>query len=90
MTKPDLGLPSAIQDSTYQQNRDLGNIAFMSKGELMRTIQLMHLEQRKLREKADKYLDESLYFKGRCIELNEEIERLTIKDSNINYLRKAV
>lgn len=52
MTKADLGLPSASKASTYQQNRGIKpEIAFMSKAELRKQIESMHLnEERLLRE----------------------------------------
>lgn len=81
------GSPSAIKDSTYQQNRDqMPDLTFRTKGQLRKDYELLFKEKKKLQEKLDKHLDESLYFKARCIELNAEIERLTTVE-DVNYLR---
>lgn len=56
-----MGLPSAIKDSTYQQNREIKmtQTAFMSKGELRRTIEAMDFERNTLKGDNERLLEEN-------------------------------
>lgn len=59
-----VGVPSGIQDTTYHSNREsaneLANVAFMSKGELIRMIRLIHSENIKLKAENRKIRDQIL------------------------------
>jgi hypothetical protein len=56
-------VPSTIQDSTSpnkESANELANVAFMSKGELLRFIQIIHSENKKIKDENRKIRDKLL------------------------------
>lgn len=76
MTKrTDLGLPSAIKDSTYQQNRDTIKLeypvgfAFMSKGELIRSYEALMQDRQKDLFEIERLKSENRFIRGELVDM---------------------
>jgi hypothetical protein len=82
-----VGVPSAIQDSTYQSNRESANnviqlnpeipdLTFLSKSELRKMIELLCMEKSKIKGENRKLLKKVIQHQMECVELNNTIIQL--------------
>ena len=89
-----VGVPSAIQDSTFHQNRESANetpdLTFLSKGELRRMIEVLCLEKAKIKDEKLKLAKEVIFYQRECVVLNNTIIQMNQKSMGIEYEAKPI